>query len=137
MRGIGWRASELQHPAIFILATIFGLWNAKSVLRCVPADTSSAEGLGSTWMPRKKRSTFSASRFSREQCRALKKLAGNPRGLTEQLLLAHGFSAEMLRGLVRAQFAIVVTEPTMQRPGVTIIVERIRITDAGRRALEQ
>jgi hypothetical protein len=77
------------------------------------------------------------SRFSREQCRALKKLAGAPRGLTEQLLLAHGFSVEILRSLVRAQLATVVSEPMMARRGVTIIVERIRITDAGRRALEE
>jgi hypothetical protein len=90
---------------------------------------------GSTWMPRKKRSTFSV--FSRERRRALKKLAGTPRGHTEKLLLAHGFSVEMLRGLVRDGLATVVTEPMMDRPGVTIIVERIRITDAGRRALEE
>jgi hypothetical protein len=76
-------------------------------------------------------------RFSRQQRRALKKLAGTPRGLTAQLLLAHGFSVEMLRGLVHAQLATVVTEPMMARPGVTIIVERIRITDTGRRALEE
>jgi hypothetical protein len=43
----------------------------------------------------------------------------------------------MLRGLVHAQLATVVTEPMMARPGVTIIVERIRITDTGRRALEE
>ena len=86
-------------------------------------------------MPRKKRSTFSV--FSRERRRALKKLAGTPRGHTEQLLLAHGFSVEMLRGLVRDDLATVVTEPMMDRRGVTIIVERIRITDAGRRALEE
>jgi hypothetical protein len=76
-------------------------------------------------------------KLSREQCRALKKLAGTPRGLTEQLLLAHGFSVEMLRSLVRAQLATVVTEPMMARPGVTIMVERIRITDAGQRMLEE
>ena len=60
-----------------------------------------------------------------------------PRGLTEQLFLAHGFSVEMLRGRVRAQLATVVTEPFMARPGVTIMVERIRITDAGRKVLEE
>jgi hypothetical protein len=75
-------------------------------------------------------------RLTREQRRALKKLAGTPRGLTEHLLLGHGFSDETLSGLLRADLAIVVTEPMMARPGVTIIVERIRITDAGRRVLE-
>jgi hypothetical protein len=53
------------------------------------------------------------------------------------LLLAHGFSVETLSGLVRAQLATVVSEPMMARPGVTIMVERIRITDAGRRMLEE
>jgi hypothetical protein len=75
-------------------------------------------------------------RFSREQRRALKKLAGTPRGLTEHLLIAHGFSVELLSGLVHAQLAAVVTEPMMARRGVTTMVERIRITDAGRSALE-
>jgi len=76
-------------------------------------------------------------RLTREQRRALKKLAGTPRGLTEHLLLAHGFSDETLSGLVRANLATVVTAPMMARPGVTIIVERVRITDAGRRVLEE
>jgi hypothetical protein len=35
---------------------------------------------------------------------------------------------------VHAQLAAVVNEPMMARRGVTIMVERIRITDAGRRA---
>jgi MinD superfamily P-loop ATPase len=86
--------------------------------------------------PRNKPSTSLVSRFIREQRRALKKLAGTPRGLTEHLLIAHGFSVEMLSGLVHAQLAIVVTEPTMARRGVTTMIERIRITDAGRIAFE-
>ena len=86
---------------------------------------------------RKRPSTpSSASRFSREQRRALKKLAGTPRGLTEDLLIAHGFSVEMLSSLVLAKLATVVTEPMMTDRGVTTMVERIRITDAGRMALE-
>jgi hypothetical protein len=44
--GTGWRVSELQHPAIFILAAVFGLGNAKSVLRCTRADMSTTDGLG-------------------------------------------------------------------------------------------
>ena len=78
----------------------------------------------------------SVGRFSREQRRALKRLSGTPRGLTESFLLAHGFSVEILSGLVRARLATVVTEPTMARRGVTIMVERIRITHTGRMALE-
>jgi hypothetical protein len=63
-------------------------------------------------------------------------LAGTPRGLTEHFLLAHGFSVETLSSLVRAELATVVTEPVIERRGVTLMVERIRITDAGRRWLE-
>jgi hypothetical protein len=76
------------------------------------------------------------SRFSREQRRALKRLADTPRGLTEHFLLAHGFSLEMLSSLVLAQLATIVTEPMMARPGVTLMVELMRITDAGRMWLE-
>jgi len=76
-------------------------------------------------------------RFSHEQRRALKKLAGTPRGLTEHLLMAHGFSIEMLSGLVLADLANVVTEPMREPRGVINMIERIRITDAGRRALEE
>ena len=47
-----------------------------------------------------------------------------------------GFSAEMLSGLVLAELATVVTEPIRVRRGLTIMVERFRITDAGRRAIE-
>ena len=85
---------------------------------------------------RKRPSIYSACRVSREQRRALEKLAGTPRGLPEHLLIAHGFSVEMLSGLVRAELATVVTEPMREPRGVTIMVERIRITDAGRTRLE-
>jgi len=76
------------------------------------------------------------SGFSREKRRALKKLAGAPRGLTEYLLIACGFSAEMLSDLLLAELAIVVIEPMRARRGLTVMVERIRITDAGRRAID-
>jgi hypothetical protein len=62
-------------------------------------------------------------------------LPGTPRGLPEHFI-AHGFSVEMLSGLVRAELATVVTEPVREPRGVTIMVERIRITDAGRTRLE-
>jgi hypothetical protein len=64
-------------------------------------------------------------------------LAGTPRGLTQQFLLVHGFSVEMLSSLVLAKLATVVIEPAMARRGVTLMVERIRITDAGRILLEE
>jgi hypothetical protein len=63
-------------------------------------------------------------------------LAGIPRGLTEHFLLAHGFSAEMLSSLVLAKLAIVVNEPMTAHRGATLMVERIRIADAGRISLE-
>jgi hypothetical protein len=63
-------------------------------------------------------------------------LAGRPRGLTEQFLLVHGFSVEMLSNLVLTDLATVVTEPIMAHRGATLMVERIRITDAGRMSLE-
>jgi hypothetical protein len=63
-------------------------------------------------------------------------LAGTPRGLTENFLLAHGFLMDMLSILVLAKRASVVTEAMMARRGVALMVERIRITDAGRMSLE-
>jgi hypothetical protein len=76
-------------------------------------------------------------RFSREQRRAFKRLADAPRGVNEEVLVvAHGFSAELLAGLVLAGLATVVTETKRADRGLTIEVERIRITAAGRRALE-
>jgi hypothetical protein len=51
------------------------------------------------------------------------------------LVLAHGFSRNMLAGLVLAGLATVITE-TLRAAISTIKVERVRITDAGRRALE-
>ena len=52
------------------------------------------------------------------------------------LVVAYGFSAEMLSGLVLAALARVVSETRTVRRGFTIKVERYRITDDGRRALE-
>ncbi len=86
---------------------------------------------------RKRPSISSTCRFSRERRRALKKLAGTPRGLTEHFLLAHGFSVALLSSLVLSKLATVVTEPAMARQGVTLLVERIRITEAGRMSLER
>ena len=63
-------------------------------------------------------------------------LASNSRGATEDLLvLAHEFSRDMLAGLVLAGLATVVTE-TIRAGGPTIKVERVSITDAGRKALD-
>ncbi len=71
-----------------------------------------------------------------ERRRALQLLASSSRGATEDLLvLADGFSRDMLAGLVLAGLATVVTE-TVRAGGPTVKLERYRITDDGRRALE-
>ena len=46
-------------------------------------------------------------------------LAHAPRGLTEQFLLARGFSVEMLSSLVLVKLAIVVIEPMGAHRGTT------------------
>jgi len=50
------------------------------------------------------------------------------------LVLGHGLSRDMLAMLVLAGLATVVTE-TPRPTGATAKVERMRITDAGKRAL--
>src|SRR5262249_35524956 len=57
-------------------------------------------------------------------------------GVTEDLLvLAHGFDSDMIAGLVSTGLAAAQRE-TMRAGGKTSEVVRIRITDAGRQALE-
>jgi hypothetical protein len=86
----------------------------------------------------RKRLTSSARRFPREELRALKTLADAPRGIGEEMLVvAHGFSADVLADLVRNGLATVATETKMAARGLTIKVERIRVTDDGRRALDR
>jgi hypothetical protein len=76
-------------------------------------------------------------RLSREQRRALKMLAGAPRGVSEEVLvIAHGFSSETLAGLVLAGLATVVTETKTVLRDLKIDIERIRITTEGRQAIE-
>jgi hypothetical protein len=78
----------------------------------------------------------SSKRLSREQRHALKILANAPRGVSEEVLLvAHGFPAEMIAGLVIAGLATVVAEMKKAPRGLTIKIERIRITDEGKKTL--
>jgi hypothetical protein len=74
--------------------------------------------------------------LSREQRGALALLANFPNGITEELLaLAHGFDRDMIAGLVHEGLA---TEgPEIVSGRTTIEVVRIRISDAGRRAIER
>jgi hypothetical protein len=66
--------------------------------------------------------------------RALELLASCRDGCTEAIMLAHGFTVQMLVEMVRAGLASVSTEP-MVVGGRTMEVARVRITEAGRRAL--
>jgi hypothetical protein len=66
--------------------------------------------------------------------RALALLAGSPDGCTEAVMLAHGFKLDLLVELVRDGLAT--TKPERMRVGGReIAVTRVRITEAGRRAL--
>jgi hypothetical protein len=74
-------------------------------------------------------------RLTSDQRRALRILADAQRtGVTEALMLAHGFRREMLAGLVLAELATVVTR-TMRAGGRPIKVDHYVITDDGQDAL--
>jgi len=74
-------------------------------------------------------------RLSEESRRALELLAGDRRGSTEALMLAHGFTQRMLTGLVRRGLAMRY-RMTVRASGRMIEVAYMRITLAGRRAIE-
>jgi hypothetical protein len=75
-----------------------------------------------------------AKELAADQRRALELLAASPNGCTELLFLAHGFTRNLLADLILAGFVSAETERVMAE-GWPINVRRIRITDAGRRAL--
>ena len=85
---------------------------------------------------RKKPPAHSVARLDLEQRRALQMLASSgPSGLTEAILLSHGFSIELLVGIVRAELAVVAIGTV--RAGVSMItVVRFRISDAGLKAIQ-
>jgi hypothetical protein len=66
---------------------------------------------------------------------ALQRLAGVPRGVAKTLMHAHGFTPEVIAGLVLAGLAMVVPEKNARIGQHRIEVELVMITDAGRRAL--
>jgi hypothetical protein len=73
--------------------------------------------------------------ISAEQRRALRLLVGSPFGRTEAIMLAHGFKAEVLAGLLRKGLATI--QPGTVRAGRRRIeVVWVMITDGGRRALD-
>jgi hypothetical protein len=73
-------------------------------------------------------------RVTLEQRRALLLLASSPFGAAEVIMLAHGFTRGTLAGLVRAGLA------SAQRETVNAdkrsVGGRVRITEAGRRAIK-
>jgi hypothetical protein len=69
-----------------------------------------------------------------DQREALDLLARSTHGYRESILLAHGFPIEMLRRLLRDGLIIADREPAYLSQGA-IVVTRVRITEAGRRAL--
>ena len=68
-----------------------------------------------------------------EEHRLLKLLAGSANGATEALLLAVGFTSEVIINLAHANFARLVAESMPTGDG-DAQVTRVQITDAGRRA---
>jgi hypothetical protein len=68
-----------------------------------------------------------------EQRRALQLLAGSPFGATEATMLATGFTRRMLARLIHAGLATVQHENVKSS---SQSVGRVRISEAGRRALE-
>jgi hypothetical protein len=66
--------------------------------------------------------------------RALELLASSRNGCTEAIMLAHGFTVELLVDLCIAELAIAIPE-RMVAGGRTIEVVRMKITEAGRRTL--
>jgi hypothetical protein len=69
-----------------------------------------------------------------ERNRALRLLAAAPNGATEAIMLAHGFTTDLLVDLVHEGLATATPE-TVHAGKRPIEVVRVRITDAGRLAL--
>jgi hypothetical protein len=66
--------------------------------------------------------------------RALELLASSPDGCTEAIMIAHSFSIDMLVELINAGLATATAERVVAG-GRSHEVARVRITEAGRRAL--
>jgi hypothetical protein len=77
-----------------------------------------------------------AQPLTEEGRRLLEMLAASADGATEALLLAHGFTLDLIARVVIAGLATAKVE-RMVAGRRTVEVERVRITDAGRVALER
>ena len=71
------------------------------------------------------------------QRRALALVASSRGGCPQELLEARGFTAKVIAGLVEAGYAAVQDERTVGKMRVVDVVPSIRITAAGRVALER
>jgi hypothetical protein len=69
-----------------------------------------------------------------DERRLLTLLVASDDGCTEAILMAHGFALELIDGIVSAGLATATAEHTFAA-GRAIEFTRVRITDAGRRAL--
>jgi len=69
-----------------------------------------------------------------DRSRALELLATSPDGATEAVMLAHGFTVPLMVELVRAGLASATPERVVAGKRATQVT-RVRITEAGRRAL--
>jgi hypothetical protein len=72
--------------------------------------------------------------LSRNHVRALRVLAGSPPGCTEAVMLAHGFTSELLNELIMRGMASA-SAGQMMVAGRVMQVIRLRITAAGRKAI--
>jgi hypothetical protein len=75
-----------------------------------------------------------AHRIKPDRRRALELLASCRDGCTETMMLAHGFTVPQLVEIINAGIATATAERVVAG-GRTIEVTRVRITEAGRRAL--
>ena len=69
-----------------------------------------------------------------DEYRALQRLAGVPHGVAKSLMHAHGFTHQVIAGLVLSGLATVVPE-TARIGEHTIEVELVMIADSGRKAI--
>jgi hypothetical protein len=74
--------------------------------------------------------------MSEEQRRLLELLDSAGNGCTANVLVALGFETDLVVGVVAAGLAVSETEPELV-DGHAVDVTRVRITDAGRRALAE
>jgi hypothetical protein len=85
-------------------------------------------------LPRAMRLTSRKHRPKPDRRRALELLASCRDGCTEALMLAHGFTTPQLVELIRAGLATATAERVVAG-GKAMEIPRVRITEAGRRAL--